>query len=90
MTGDDELDVICPRCGDQVDPQAMQCDTCGEPLDDPMRGICGFCGVATAERCGGCGALICWECSEGARTGTTESHPGVPWCVDCRAGSGLA
>jgi hypothetical protein len=85
-----EHEAPCPHCGDEVDPIALQCATCGEPLDDPTRGICGFCGVATVERCAGCSALVCWECSDGARTGETDVYAGVPWCVDCRAGSGVA
>jgi hypothetical protein len=83
----DEAEHSCPHCGDEVDVRDLQCGTCMEPLDDPSRGICGFCGVATAERCAGCSALICWECSDGARTGVSEAFAGVPWCPDCRAGA---
>lgn len=72
----------CPHCGGEVEASDLACPTCGEPLDDPARGICGFCGVATAERCHGCHALVCWECGE--RTGEDELHAGVPWCPDCR------
>jgi len=86
----DEDVVTCPHCGEENDPIALQCDACGEPLDDPTRGICNFCGVATVERCAGCDALICWECSDGARTGATSVRAGVPWCPDCRAGAGIA
>ena len=83
---EDDDAAICPNCGDEVDVRDLQCSTCGEPLDDPTRGICGFCGVATDERCAGCSALVCWECSEGRRTGTDEDgiEPGTPWCPDCR------
>ena len=84
-----ELDPLCRRCGETVDSDDLSCSTCGEPLDDAEHGICGFCGVATSERCAGCGALVCWECSDGARTGADELHVGVPWCVDCRAGAAL-
>lgn len=87
----EEQEVLCPHCGDEVDPRDLQCSTCGEPLDDPTRGICGFCGVATDERCAGCGALVCWECSEGRRSmvrSDDEDAPidtaGTPWCPDCR------
>ncbi|MCW2955355.1 MAG: hypothetical protein JWO69_224 [Thermoleophilia bacterium] len=86
-TDDADDEVTCPHCGAEVDPRDLACDTCLEPLDDPARGICGFCGVATNERCGGCAALLCWECSDGARTGEDALHAGVPWCVDCRAGA---
>ncbi|MBC7459723.1 MAG: hypothetical protein H7287_00020 [Thermoleophilia bacterium] len=90
-TDDADEDVAtCPHCGEENDPIALQCDTCGEPLDDPTRGICNFCGVAAVERCAGCDALICWECSDGARTGATSVRAGVPWCPDCRAGAGIA
>jgi len=79
----------CPHCGADVDAEDLACITCGEPLDDPARGICAFCGVVTSERCGGCVALICWECSDGARTGETATHAGIPWCPDCRAGAAI-
>jgi hypothetical protein len=84
VSTDDDFDVAhdCPRCGDPIEVDDLQCETCGEPLDDPSRGICGFCGVATSERCSGCSALVCWECS--SRTGVTELTPGAPWCPDCR------
>ncbi len=91
LSDDAELDPVerrCPACDEEVDASALGCPSCGEPLDDPLRGICGFCGVATSERCGGCGALVCWECSDGARTGANEAFAGTPWCVDCRAGAG--
>ena len=90
MDEPDESQAICPHCGDEVDDDALQCSTCGEPLDDPGRGICGFCGVATTERCGGCSALVCWECSDGTRTEHAAFAPGTPWCLDCRAGAGAS
>jgi hypothetical protein len=85
----DEAEHSCPHCGDEVDVRDLACSTCGEPLDDPARGICGFCGVATTERCAGCQALVCWECSDGARSGEDALHAGVPWCPDCRPGAGV-
>ena len=92
MTGIDDSDDIdldeersCPNCGELVDTADLACSTCGEPLDDPARGICGFCGVATTERCAGCSALVCWECGE--REGEDELHVGVPYCPDCRPGA---
>lgn len=77
----------CASCGAALQEDDLACPACDEPVDDPARGICGFCGVATSERCGGCGALLCWECSDGARTGVSEAFAGVPWCPDCRAGA---
>jgi hypothetical protein len=81
----DEDERTCPHCGEEVEAEDLACSTCGEPLDDPTRGICGFCGVATTERCHGCHALVCWECA--VREGEDELHVGVPWCPDCRPGA---
>lgn len=85
----DTPDPTCPHCGAGVDADDLGCAECGEPLDDPARGICAFCGVATSERCGGCALLICWECSDGARSGTTSVFAGTPFCADCRAGAAV-
>ncbi|MCW2925426.1 MAG: hypothetical protein JWM98_2830 [Thermoleophilia bacterium] len=85
---DEAVPPMCPACGEDVAVGDLSCHSCGEALDDPTRGICGFCGVATSERCGGCSALVCWECSDGARTGQDAAFAGTPWCVDCRAGAG--
>lgn len=83
---DDDEQRACPHCGEEdLGEHDLACPTCGDPLDDPARGICGFCGVATTERCTGCHALVCWECSE--REGEDELHVGVPWCSDCRPGA---
>jgi hypothetical protein len=86
----DEPERICPHCGEEVDRDDLACSTCGEPLDDPSRGICGFCGVATNERCASCHALVCWECSDGSRRGEDELHAGVPYCPDCSPSAGAA
>lgn len=86
----DEGAGVCAHCGEDVDPASeLGCPACGEPLDDPARGICAFCGVATAERCAGCQALLCWECSDGARTGASAAFAGTPWCADCRPGAAV-
>ena len=88
---DSEAEQIrhCPACDEELAPDELSCPVCGAPRDEALTGICAFCGVATDERCGGCGMLVCKECGDDARTGATSASEGVPWCVDCRAGAGM-